>query len=75
VINQRWAKIAAAVSQHGLHKVSAHVMAQDGQRAPAEWTDAGVGLVLGTKIAADLLDRREIAAGLVSLAVLTRGSK
>lgn len=66
-----YAKVAAAVARHGLHKVAARVMAQDGVTPPAEWTDAGVGLALGTKLAKDLLDRRDIVEGLVALAQVT----
>ena len=65
-------RIANAVARHGLHKVAAPVFARDGLVVPSEWTDASVGQALGTKIAKDMLDRREIAVGLVALAQLTR---
>lgn len=65
-------RLAATVSRHGLHKVAERVMRADGVEPPTEWTDAGVGRALGTKVARDLLARRAVAEGLVSLAVVLR---
>ena len=66
--SQKLAFIADAVRSHGLHKVAAIVMRGDGVEPPAEWTDEGVGLSLGTKLARDYADRIAIADGLTALA-------
>jgi hypothetical protein len=64
----RMAAIDRVIRAHGLHKVASLVMRGDGVEPPAEWTDEGVGLSLGTKLARDYADRITIADGLTALA-------
>lgn len=68
MFDERMRKLAATVSTHGLHKLAARVMEQDGVTPPSEWTDEAIGRSLGVKVAKDLLARRAIVEGLVSLA-------